>query len=148
MAKIGLRESGLRTSDSHFPNRPVGYFLKNPEIPYRITSTNNHLLNPWEDRAMKSRSYILVLIIAILILIFRFSAVDSASTVTFTKDVAPIFYSSCATCHSPGEMAPMSLLTYKEVRPWAKAIRERVLSREMPPWYADPNHGEFANDAR
>ncbi|MBO0722638.1 MAG: thiol-disulfide isomerase, partial [Blastocatellia bacterium] len=58
------------------------------------------------------------------------------------------FYSSCATCHRPGEMAPMSLLTYKDIRPWAKSIRERVLSREMPPWYADPNHGEFANDAR
>ncbi len=72
----------------------------------------------------------------------------TADTVTFTKDVAPILYANCATCHRPGEMAPMSLLTYKEVRPWAKSIREKVVSREMPPWYADPNHGEFLNDAR
>ncbi|MBO0722578.1 MAG: hypothetical protein J2P41_17275, partial [Blastocatellia bacterium] len=83
---------------------------------------------------MKGRSFILVLIVAILVLSFRYTAVNSASTVTFSKDVAPIFYSSCATCHRPGEMAPMSLLTYKDIRPWAKSIRERVLSREMPPW--------------
>jgi hypothetical protein len=97
---------------------------------------------------MKGRSLILFLVFAILVLDFRFSSGNSAATVTFTKDVAPILYSSCATCHRPGEMAPMSLLTYKDVRPWAKSIRERVLSRAMPPWYADPNHGEFANDTR
>ncbi|MEP7271968.1 MAG: thiol-disulfide isomerase [Acidobacteriota bacterium] len=70
----------------------------------------------------------------------------TAATVTFTKDVAPILFANCATCHRPGEMAPMSLLSYKEVRPWARSIREKVVSREMPPWYADPNHGQFAND--
>ena len=72
----------------------------------------------------------------------------SNAAVTFSKDVAPILYAKCATCHRTGEMAPMSLLTYKEVRPWAKSIRKKVLSREMPPWYADPNHGEFINDRR
>jgi hypothetical protein len=73
---------------------------------------------------------------------------NSNATVTFSKDVAPILYAKCATCHRPGEMAPMSLMTYKEVRPWAKSIREKVVSKEMPPWYADPNHGEWANDPR
>ncbi len=72
----------------------------------------------------------------------------SNAVVTFNKDVAPILHDKCATCHRPGEMAPMSLLAYKDVRPWAKSIRERVISREMPPWYADPNHGEFLNDPR
>lgn len=72
---------------------------------------------------------------------------NSSAAVTFSKDVAPILYAKCATCHRPGEMAPMSLMTYKEVRPWAKSIREKVLSKEMPPWYADPNHGQWANDA-
>jgi len=96
----------------------------------------------------RSSSFIFVLVAAILVLAFHFSSVNSAATVTFTKDVAPILYSSCAMCHRPGEMAPMSLITYREVRPWAKSIRERVLNREMPPWYADPNHGEFANDPR
>jgi hypothetical protein len=71
----------------------------------------------------------------------------AAPVVTFTKDVAPILYAKCATCHHPGEMAPMSLINFKEVRPWAKSIREKVVSREMPPWYADPSHGQWANDA-
>jgi hypothetical protein len=69
-------------------------------------------------------------------------------TVTFTKDVAPIFFKSCASCHRPGEAAPMSLLSYKDARPWAKSIREKVAHREMPPWHADPRHGEFMNDRR
>jgi mono/diheme cytochrome c family protein len=68
--------------------------------------------------------------------------------VTFTKDVAPIFYQHCAACHRPGEIAPMSLLNYKETRPWAKAIREKVATRQMPPWHADPAYGQFKNDRR
>ena len=67
---------------------------------------------------------------------------------TFTKDVAPILYRNCVSCHRPGEIAPMSLLDYKTARPWAKAIREAVLTRRMPPWFADPNYGHFANDTR
>src|SRR5499426_1980807 len=68
--------------------------------------------------------------------------------VTFTKDVAPIFFKSCAECHRPGEIAPFSALSYKDVRPWAKSIREKVVNKEMPPWHADPNHGEWSNDRR
>jgi hypothetical protein len=68
--------------------------------------------------------------------------------VTFSKDVAPIFYKSCAECHRPGESAPMSLLTYRDARPWAKSIREKVVRREMPRWDADAPHGVFANDRR
>ena len=67
---------------------------------------------------------------------------------TFTKDVAPILYENCVACHRSGELAPMSLLTYRDARPWARAIKQKVASREMPPWYADPNYGDFANDAR
>ena len=70
----------------------------------------------------------------------------SAGEVTFNKDVAPIFFNKCTECHRPGEIAPMSLLTYNVARPWARAIREKVLNREMPPWHADPSHGEFSND--
>jgi mono/diheme cytochrome c family protein len=72
----------------------------------------------------------------------------SAATVTFTKDVAPILYKHCAECHRAGEIAPMSLLSYQEVRPWAKSIRERVLDGSMPPWSADPKVGHWANDPR
>ncbi|HSO76605.1 MAG TPA: hypothetical protein VLU47_17360, partial [Blastocatellia bacterium] len=72
----------------------------------------------------------------------------SAKTVTFNKEVAPIFYKSCAECHRPGEAAPFSVLNYKDVRPWAKSIKEKVVNREMPPWHADPHVGRWANDPR
>ncbi len=72
----------------------------------------------------------------------------SANSPTFTRDVAPIFHANCLECHRPGEAAPMSLRTYEEARPWAKSIKEKVTSRVMPPWFADPNHGKFRNDPR
>src|SRR5579864_6938929 len=75
-------------------------------------------------------------------------AVSAAAAPTFTKDVAPIFYKNCVSCHRPGEIAPMSLVDYQSTRPWAKAIREAVLTRKMPPWFADPHYGKFANDPR
>lgn len=68
--------------------------------------------------------------------------------VSFNKDVAPIIQKNCQACHRPGEVAPMSFMSYKEVRPWAKSIREKVVTRQMPPWFADPKHGEFSNDCR
>jgi mono/diheme cytochrome c family protein len=71
-----------------------------------------------------------------------------ASQITFNKDVAPIFFKHCAECHRPGEGAPFSALTYKDARPWAKSIREKVARKTMPPWHADPHYGEWANDRR
>src|ERR1700737_1405723 len=65
---------------------------------------------------------------------------------TYNRDVLPILQNRCQGCHRPGEAAPMSFLTYKETRPWAKAIREAVLIRKMPPWPADPHSGKFSND--
>jgi hypothetical protein len=65
--------------------------------------------------------------------------------VTFSKDVAPIVYKHCTTCHRPDTSAPMSLLTYKDARPYAKAMRDHVLDGLMPPWHADPTIGSFAN---
>ena len=67
---------------------------------------------------------------------------------TFSRDVAPIFYKNCTNCHRPGEIAPMSLLTYKDARPWAKSIATNVSKGTMPPWHADPAYGEFVNDRR
>jgi hypothetical protein len=68
--------------------------------------------------------------------------------VTFTKDVAPILQRSCVTCHRPGEIAPMSLMTYEDARPWARAMKTRVASREMPPWHIDRTIGiqQFKDD--
>jgi mono/diheme cytochrome c family protein len=62
----------------------------------------------------------------------------AAPVPTFAKDIAPIVFKSCAGCHRPGEVAPMTLLSYEDVRPWARAIKRKVIAREMPPWGADP----------
>jgi len=91
-----------------------------------------------------------IVAIALTAVLYFATADNNAKTgnVTFTRDVAPIIYKNCAECHRQGEIAPMSLLTYQEVRPWAKSIRERVAERSMPPWFADPQHGKWANDPR
>src|SRR5436309_12969310 len=70
------------------------------------------------------------------------------ASVTFSRDVAPILYKNCANCHRPGQVAPMSLLTFSDARPWAKSIATQVAKDAMPPWHADPAHGEFLNDRR
>jgi hypothetical protein len=66
-------------------------------------------------------------------------SVAHAQVPTYNKDVAPILYSKCAQCHRPGEIAPMSLLSYKAARPWARAIKAKVVAREMPPWFLGDN---------
>jgi len=63
--------------------------------------------------------------------------------VTFSKDVAPILFAKCAACHRPGEVAPFSLLSFKDARPWAQSIKQQVVQGAMPPWKADPRFGEF-----
>src|SRR5688572_23709056 len=70
----------------------------------------------------------------------------SSQAPTFTKDVLPILQRSCQSCHRPGTPAPMSLLTYAEVRPWARSIKTKVTNREMPPWHIDRTIGEYSND--
>ncbi len=70
----------------------------------------------------------------------------AAPSPVFYKDVLPILQKRCQECHRPGEIAPMPFLTYADTRPWAKAIREAALTRKMPPWFADPQYGRFAND--
>jgi hypothetical protein len=67
-------------------------------------------------------------------------------TPTFYRNVLPIMQRQCQPCHRPGEVAPMPLMTYAQVRPWASAIRQQVLLRSMPPWFADPQIGHFSND--
>ena len=72
---------------------------------------------------------------------------NSTAVPTFAEDVAPILHNKCAICHRPGEIAPMSLLSYDDVRPWARAIKSNVATRVMPPWGADHRYGKFSNDA-
>src|SRR4051812_7363402 len=67
---------------------------------------------------------------------------------TFSKNVAPILYQHCTSCHRPGEIGPMPLISFSDTRPWAKSIATRVANGTMPPWHADPAHGQFLNDRR
>jgi hypothetical protein len=84
----------------------------------------------------------------VLSLALACAAVSSAAStqVTFYKDVVPVLQKNCQGCHRPGEAGPMSFLTYETTRPWAKAIKDAVASKKMPPWFADPSHGTFSND--
>jgi hypothetical protein len=72
----------------------------------------------------------------------------AATVPTFAKDVAPILFKNCTNCHRPGEIAPMSLLTYEDARPYARAIREEIEEGHMPPWHADAPAGTFENERR
>ena len=76
------------------------------------------------------------------------AAGQATGSVTFAKDVAPILYKNCIECHRPLMFAPMSLTTFEEARPWARAIKQRVAKKEMPPWTADSPAGMFKNDPR
>src|SRR5438046_1181355 len=68
---------------------------------------------------------------------------------TFTKDVAPILYKNCTSCHRAGEIGPMPLVTYEDVRPYAGDMRDQVMAGQMPPWHADPAfNGKFLNERR
>jgi hypothetical protein len=76
------------------------------------------------------------------------AAEEEVATPTYTKDIAPIFREKCEACHRPGYIAPMSLQTCEESRPWARSIKNRVMARQMPPWHIDKSVGiqDFEND--
>jgi hypothetical protein len=76
------------------------------------------------------------------------SAASAADAPTFYKDVLPILQANCQNCHRPGEVAPMSLLTYEQARPWARAIKNAVVSKKMPPWFAEPGYAHLSNERR
>src|SRR5579863_10356348 len=69
-----------------------------------------------------------------------------ANAPTFYRDVLPILQQHCQSCHRPGEIAPMPLLTYGQARAWAGPIRGAICNKTMPPWFADPHYGRFSND--
>ena len=87
-------------------------------------------------------------LIAVILPSVSIAADLNTKTPTFAKDVAPILQEKCQACHRAGSMAPMSLVTYEETRPWAKSIKQRVVTRNMPPWHIDKTVGiqQFQND--
>jgi hypothetical protein len=107
------------------------------------TSTEN-------DAMPHRRPLLLIPIVAAATLAGSVAAARAATAAdaepTYSRDVAPILYERCVQCHRPNQVGPMSLLTYDEVRPWAKSIAKNVEDRSMPPWHAEPGIGHFAND--
>src|ERR1700693_6618699 len=83
--------------------------------------------------------------LAMTLAVSAVAATNSSST-TFNKEVLPILQKRCQDCHRAGEVAPMALINYQDARPWAKSIRQAVLTKKMPPWFADPSYGHFVND--
>jgi hypothetical protein len=97
---------------------------------------------------MKRLVPLVILVVVGYMAIGRHSLAAAPNQPTFTRDVAPILHARCISCHRAGEVAPMALLTYEEARPWARSIKNKVVSRQMPPWMAEPGVGVFANDPR
>src|SRR6202047_1272415 len=91
---------------------------------------------------------ILILGTAAMSASLRATTGEDSTPVTFNKDVLPILQKNCQTCHRPGEVAPMSLLTYGDARPWAKAIKVAVATKKMPPWFAEPGYRQIANERK
>lgn len=83
-----------------------------------------------------------------LVIAAPLAAAAAEGTPTFSRDVAPILYAHCVECHRPTMFAPMSLVTFEDARPYARAMKQRVVARQMPPWNADPAFGHFKNDPR
>lgn len=101
----------------------------------------------WNVGSSKSAGRFVVAVIAVGCVVAPAAAL-AAEDVTFTKDVAPILQRSCQVCHRPGSIAPMSLLTYEDARPWARSIKQKVVTHSMPPWFVDKNVGirKFKDD--
>jgi hypothetical protein len=74
------------------------------------------------------------------------AAGQAADSPTYYRDVLPILQKNCQSCHRPGQIAPFSMLSYESTRPWARSIKTKVESRQMPPWFADPHVQEFSNN--
>ena len=100
------------------------------------------------DKSLVEASVMRTSLIAVVGSLLLASAAAAADGPTFYKDVLPILQANCQTCHRPGEVAPMSLVTYEQARPWARAIKAAVVSKQMPPWFAEPGYAHLANERR
>src|SRR5499427_5125283 len=92
------------------------------------------------------RRLVLAITVAALAAAVPAGAADTASAPTFSKDVLPILQKNCQSCHRPGEIGPMPLLTYDQARPYARAIKRATESKKMPPWFADSSVQHYSND--
>jgi hypothetical protein len=99
-------------------------------------------------RKLVVRTGVTLAVLSVSIVASMSASGPADARVTFNKDVAPILYQHCVECHRRGEVAPMPLLSYRDARPWARSIKEKVQSRAMPPWLASPEYGHFQNERR
>src|SRR6266403_28941 len=101
---------------------------------------------------MTSKSLIIRVMVSIagstLVFLGIALAQSSKQELTFSRDIAPLLKTNCSACHRPNDMAPFSVLTYRDLQPWIPLIKEQVKTRQMPPWHADPRFGDFANSSR
>src|SRR5438270_3600158 len=129
--------------------------MSGPRLSYAWHNQSNTFIST-EILMMKARLINgLLAVVGLSLCTLLMGATDSKDTAppppgktTFYKDVLPILQNNCQSCHRPGEVAPMSLLTYEDARPWAAAIKLAVLTKKMPPWYADPQYGHFSNERK
>src|SRR3954469_20132840 len=91
------------------------------------------------SRILRAAAVVVVVVAGVVVM-------ADTPAVTFHKDIEPILQKNCQTCHRPGQIGPTSFMTYESARPYARAIRTAVLSRKMPPWFADPQYGPYLND--
>src|SRR5207247_6944990 len=114
-----------------------------------MLSGDTDMCAKWKDRFAAGLSVYLIMMALIALGTTANAQSAPERQVTFTRDVAPLLQRSCQTCHRPGSIAPMSLLTYEEVRPWAKSIKLKTSLREMPPWFIEKNIGiqKFKDDS-
>src|SRR5207302_644198 len=100
---------------------------------WQIKAKNPYVkLDSSPEEAAMTRFLVLITLIA--------TAAFAAEAPTFNRDILPILQDNCQTCHRPGDIAPMSFLTFESTRPWAKSIKTAVVSHVMPPWFADPKY--------
>src|SRR5919204_2563030 len=99
------------------------------------------LISPSQEARVKRLLLGLALVLAATPVFAADAAEGTATTPTFSKDVSRILQQKCQQCHQPNSIAPMSLITYEDVRPWARSIKERVATRQMPPWHIDRSVG-------
>src|SRR3989454_2403230 len=111
---------------------------------YDSSNQNTCYFKGAEGANMGTRAWFAGSVVAVLLIMS--AEASAAGVVTFTKDVLPILQKNCQTCHRPGNIAPMSFLSYETTRPWAKAMKAAVVTRKMPPWFVDPQYGHFSND--
>jgi peroxiredoxin len=157
-----LKDGGNRVADSFGARRTPEAFLLDAQGTVRYQGRIDDQFGVGYNRPKPTRRDLAVAVEELLAgkavsrpnipaagcLIARVSTAKESGDVTFAKHIAPILQKNCQECHRPGQVGPMALFNYEDAAAWAETIREVIEENRMPPWYADPRYGKFANDRR